>query len=134
MFNACKDCYGSGKIPAPQRRWYQVWKTIRCDRCEGDGHARPPSRPVKLPMPPPPARRVSSHCKRRCVEFPTGIEKLSLTSEERAVLDNSAELWNAYLALDNRDVDLIAVQSAVHSIQCIIAARVAKRVNPEVWN
>lgn len=62
------------------------------------------------------------------------IEKVSLTTEERAVLDKSAELWNAFLVLDSHGTDVLAVQLAVHTIQGIIAARVAKRVNPEVWN
>lgn len=62
------------------------------------------------------------------------IEKVSLTTEERAVLDKSAELWNAFLVLDSHGADVLTVQLAVHTIQGIIAARVAKRVNPEVWN
>lgn len=62
------------------------------------------------------------------------IEKVSLTTEERAVLDKSAELWNAFLVLESQGADVLAVQLAVHTIQGIIAARVAKRVNPEVWN
>ena len=53
MFNACKECYGSGNIPAPQRRWYQFWKVIDCNKCKGDSHAKPPIRPTKLPVSPP---------------------------------------------------------------------------------
>lgn len=52
MRNECKVCSGSGSTPAPQRRWYQFWKTVTCDRCEGDGYARPPSAPIVLPTPP----------------------------------------------------------------------------------
>lgn len=56
MRNECKRCGGAGVVPGPKWRWYTFWNTEPCESCGGDGYARPPASPVKLPAPPPPAK------------------------------------------------------------------------------
>jgi len=45
---------GSGRVPNPNRRWWQFWKTIMCPACGGTGYMKPPGPPPKAPSPPPP--------------------------------------------------------------------------------
>lgn len=45
---------GCGRIPDPDRKWWQFWKTIVCPECGGDGYSRPKgTRPKPTPCPPP---------------------------------------------------------------------------------
>lgn len=65
-------------------------------------------------------------------------EAVRLQPDEKAVLDHLTALWNAYLALSPK-LDLshpdphAIVRDAVHAIQGVIAMRVARRVDPDVW-
>ena len=57
-----------------------------------------------------------------------------LTKQEKVVLEATASIWNEYLELeevhcDERD----ELKFFVHQIQHLIARRVARRVNPEIW-
>jgi len=60
----------------------------------------------------------------------------NLIPEELTVLGLTANLWNAYKGLpgQHNPDDLLAVRHALHLIQGIVAVRVAKRVDPEVWS
>jgi hypothetical protein len=57
-----------------------------------------------------------------------------ITPEERSVIVALAAAWNRFIALpvlhtdDNREF-----RSAIHAAQNIVAYRVARRVNPDVW-
>ncbi|KKL82273.1 hypothetical protein LCGC14_1986440 [marine sediment metagenome] len=65
-YNSCRKCGfgsrspGTGRMPDPQRKWWQLWKTVPCDACGGDGFAKPPGWPDRAeidrlrPDPPPP--------------------------------------------------------------------------------
>jgi len=58
----------------------------------------------------------------------------ALTEEERAILDHLADAWNLYCALRTRAAsDDEEMQRAIHAAQALIALRVARRANPEVW-
>lgn len=57
-----------------------------------------------------------------------------LTTAEREVLRLSADLWNAFVKLPKEHPsDIPEFQAALHELQALIALRVARRVNPEVW-
>lgn len=53
MFNYCRVCgsspygVGTGRVKDPKRKWFEVWKTITCPACGGDGKAKPPGWPDK---------------------------------------------------------------------------------------
>lgn len=58
-----------------------------------------------------------------------------LTQDEKQVLERLAEAWNAFLSLnDGRADSTDDFRRAVHAAQRVIAARVARRINPEIWN
>jgi len=65
-------------------------------------------------------------------------EAVRLQPDEKAALQHLTNFWNAYLALPHR-LDLsqldphAAVRNAVNAIQHVMAVRVAKRVDPDVW-
>lgn len=60
--------------------------------------------------------------------------KDQITPEERAVLDLSAQLWNALLELPGTHPQEIAEHVAdVHNIQNRVMARVARRCNPDYF-
>ena len=42
----CATCNGCGTLPAPNRRWWQWWERFVCPDCMGDGHAKPPVKPL----------------------------------------------------------------------------------------
>jgi hypothetical protein len=69
--------------------------------------------------------------------FPTFIVNLApakLTQEETDLLKKLGESYNLYCSLDRRsDADNMEFVDALHRLQQIIALRVARRVNPEVW-
>lgn len=70
--NWCEKCFGKslepGRIPDPDRRWWQFWKTVPCNACGGDGYAKPPGWPDRdemerlRPSLPPPPPKVCSTC------------------------------------------------------------------------
>ena len=66
------------------------------------------------------------------------LEAVKLSVEEKAALQHLTNFWNAYLALQH-PLDLsefdphAAVRNAVNAIQHAMAVRVAKRVDPDVW-
>lgn len=63
------------------------------------------------------------------------IETVRLTPAELKVLGLSAELWNEYTKLDQVHPDEFEeLRHFVHQVQCLLARRVAKRANPEVWS
>lgn len=59
----CEHCDGFGSIIDPSRRWGVVWHRLECEKCGGDGIAKPPGwpnadqirsyRPTPPPLPPP---------------------------------------------------------------------------------
>lgn len=58
-----------------------------------------------------------------------------LTDDEQRVLSHLADAWNGFLELFiEHSSDLHEFQSAIHAAQNVIAFRVAKRANPEVWS
>ncbi len=58
-----------------------------------------------------------------------------LTPEEMAILHKLGEAWKMFLDLDkNPGHNKKEFLDAIHRTQQIIALRVARRVNPEVWN
>jgi len=69
--------------------------------------------------------------------YPTFIDNLTgvkLTPEETDLLKNLGNTYNLYCSLDKRsEADNKEFVDALHRLQQIIALRVARRVNPEVW-
>jgi hypothetical protein len=57
-----------------------------------------------------------------------------LTEEELQVLYHLREAWNAFSRLEkHREMDKTEFVDSIHKTQQIIALRVARRVNPEIW-
>lgn len=57
-----------------------------------------------------------------------------LTELERDVLDRLASAWNAFVELERRaESDSAEFAAAIHRAQNLIALRVARRVDPDVW-
>jgi hypothetical protein len=57
-----------------------------------------------------------------------------VTEAERALLDLTVQLWNAFLALpDRHPADAEEMQRDIHNIQHRVMARVAVRENPEYF-
>ena len=58
-----------------------------------------------------------------------------MTHAERKVMDLLVDFWNAYVALPDtcgtRDNE--EVRDAIHRIQGVLAIRVARRVDHDVW-
>lgn len=69
--------------------------------------------------------------------FPTFIDNLTpvkLTEQESDLLKKLVEAYNQFTALDKRsEADNKEFVDAIHRCQQIVALRVARRVNPEVW-
>ncbi len=62
------------------------------------------------------------------------LAPVRLDRTERYVVDALAEAWNAFQALDDHHPDALReFRTAIHSAQLQIAARVAKRVDPDAW-
>ena len=58
----------------------------------------------------------------------------SLTIAEKMVLDNLVQAWNDFVSLENRsDDDNTEFRDAIHRAQQLIALRVARRVDPDIW-
>lgn len=62
------------------------------------------------------------------------LQEIKLTEQELFVLKKLGEAWNGYISLkkrsDSNDKEFL---DSIHRAQQIIALRVARRVNPEVW-
>lgn len=57
-----------------------------------------------------------------------------LTEVEKQALRHLEDFWNLYLELPGYDADdMRVIRDAVHTIQSIMAVRVAKRVDPDFW-
>lgn len=66
------------------------------------------------------------------LDFLAGVK---LTNQEQQILKKLVEAWSLYSELENRsDADNKEFLDAVHRAQQLIALRVARRVNPEVWH
>ena len=58
----------------------------------------------------------------------------ALTDEEKQVLSNLCDSWKSFSELPNRTQDdADEFKDAIHRCQQLIALRVARRVNPDVW-
>jgi hypothetical protein len=57
-----------------------------------------------------------------------------LTEQEKLVLKLTADLWNEYMKLPETHIsERSELQLFIHQIQHLIAVRVARRVDPEIW-
>jgi hypothetical protein len=66
---------------------------------------------------------------------PPFIETVKLTEQERKVLSLTAELWNEYSKLSEVHPDEFSeLKTLVHQVQYLLARRVARRVDPNMWN
>lgn len=62
------------------------------------------------------------------------MDGVKLTPEETELLKKLGESYNLYCSLDKRsEADNKEFVEALHRLQQIVALRVARRVNPEVW-
>jgi hypothetical protein len=56
------------------------------------------------------------------------------TEKEKSILNQTTDIWNNWLLMSGRlsdeDQD---VRTAIHTIQRVIALRLARRVDPETW-
>lgn len=60
--------------------------------------------------------------------------KVALSADERAALDSLAAAWNQWLQIKRRaPQDDLEFQGAIHRAQGLIALRVARRSDPDVW-
>lgn len=56
-----------------------------------------------------------------------------LTEEEKAILQKLSLAWQEYVAIETKDSNLREFNDAIHRCQQLVALRVARRVNPEIW-
>lgn len=56
-----------------------------------------------------------------------------LTTDEMAILQKLSLAWGEYSKIEKRDSSLREFNEAIHRCQQLIALRVARRVNPEIW-
>lgn len=62
------------------------------------------------------------------------IDEIKLNEPEMTAMNHLVEFWNAFVGLSaHHPHDVGEVRNLVHSIQNVIASRVARRANPEVW-
>jgi hypothetical protein len=61
------------------------------------------------------------------------MQKIGLTPEEKEVLRNLVFAWDTYVKIEKKDSSIKEFNDAIHRCQQLIALRVARRVNPEVW-
>jgi len=66
------------------------------------------------------------------IKRPLQSEQPGMTDKEKEVMHYLVRFWNAFLELPDQE-STETVCNAVHSIQGVLAVRVARRVNPEVW-
>ena len=63
------------------------------------------------------------------------MSEVGLTLKEAFVLQALVDAWNAFVQLpDSKDSDNKAFADAIHTAQRLIALRVARRADPDVWN
>lgn len=59
---------------------------------------------------------------------------MKLTDKEREVLGHLASAWNAWCDLTGKaQGDNSEFQTAIHDAQKLVALRVARRTDPDVW-
>lgn len=59
---------------------------------------------------------------------------IGLSPRERRVIRALAAAWDLFVPLaDHHPDDMAEFRHAIHAAQCVIAARVAKRADPEEW-
>lgn len=69
------------------------------------------------------------------LNIPTINYPETLTVEEKEVLQMLGTAFNKFLTLPNRSQDDNSeYRDAIHRCQQLIALRVARRANPEIWN
>lgn len=56
-----------------------------------------------------------------------------LTTAEKDILIKLANAWTEYLALETKESNIHEFNDAIHRCQQLIALRVARRVDPEIW-
>jgi hypothetical protein len=57
-----------------------------------------------------------------------------MKADEREILKLLTEVWNKWLKLEGKHPDDDSeMRRAIHSAQLLIAYRVAKRIDPEIW-
>jgi hypothetical protein len=62
------------------------------------------------------------------------METVKLTEQERKILALTAEVWNEYTKLEEvHPNEFEELSLFVHQIQYLMARRVARRVDPEIW-
>jgi hypothetical protein len=62
------------------------------------------------------------------------LSSYQLSEAEKEVLRLLAEAWNVFISLEGKvDFDNTEFAYAIHKAQSLVAMRVARRVNPEVW-
>lgn len=68
------------------------------------------------------------------VEWQPLNNDLGLTAMERQACSLLVDFWNLYVKLPGFDSDdLRVVRDSIHAIQSIMAFRVAKRFDPDIW-
>ncbi len=66
---------------------------------------------------------------------PPHPRQTNLSRSELEVLSALSEAWNKWIALDDKHPDdNPEMKQAIHSAQLLVAARVARRADPGVWN
>lgn len=56
-----------------------------------------------------------------------------ITKAELDAMNHLVSFWNAYCELPSSDHEKTDVCNAIHVIQGLLAIRVARRANPEIW-
>lgn len=56
-----------------------------------------------------------------------------LTDVEKGILTNLANAWAEYAALESKESNVHEFNDAIHRCQQLIALRVARRLEPEIW-
>jgi len=65
---------------------------------------------------------------------PRPFQLVSLTLDEKDVLSHLAQAWEKFVALPQNSTDnLKEYQESIHRCQQLVALRVARRADPEVW-
>lgn len=66
---------------------------------------------------------------------PEASPVVAMKDEEKEAMNRLVDFWNAYIELPDPDDPETArtVRDAVHAIQGVLAVRVARRANPEIW-
>jgi hypothetical protein len=76
----------------------------------------------------------------RIMQTDTFLKQFGMTTQERLCLQKLKDFWCFYnhLPIEQPDElvkdDLDSVRKAVHDIQAILAVRVARRVDPQIWS